>query len=296
MSGLTSAAEMLAVLLAGLLLTATPNAVEQARIDFERGAALYRAGSYREALSAFEEAQARSPAPQALFNIARCHDRLGEFVDAVEGYRAYLQAAPEAPDRASVQARIDELQSRLPLQASLRVAVEPPAAVSVDDGTPQPSPVSVQLAPGHHRVSARRDGYGPVDREVDLAAGARVQLELSLAPLSSPPLRAPEAAVRDTVGPAAPRKGERRWTWVATGLSAVSLAAGITFGVSAQQAQATLRDGTQRTQEQVQQVYDSAQARSTAANSFYIAAGVCGAAAVALFFLEPNFGSAPGGR
>ena len=47
MSGLTSAAEMLAVLLAGLLLTATPNAVEQARIDFERGAALYRAGSYR---------------------------------------------------------------------------------------------------------------------------------------------------------------------------------------------------------------------------------------------------------
>ena len=97
MSGLTSAAEMLAVLLAGLLLTATPNAVEQARIDFERGAALYRAGSYREALSAFEEAQARSPAPQALFNIARCHDRLGEFVDAVEGYRAYLRRPPRLP-------------------------------------------------------------------------------------------------------------------------------------------------------------------------------------------------------
>jgi tetratricopeptide (TPR) repeat protein len=289
---------MLAVLLAGLLLSATPDAVEQARTDFERGAALYRAGNYREALSAFEEAQARSPAPQALFNIARCHDRLGEFVDAVEAYRAYLQAAPAAADRATVQARIDELQSRLPLQASLRVAVEPPAAVSVDDGAPQPSPVAVQLAPGHHRVSARRDGYGPVDRDVDLAPGSRVQLELSLAPLvaGSAPIRAPEAAVRDAVGATAPHRGERRWTWVATGLSAVSLAAGVTFGISAQQAQATLRDGTQRTQEQVQQIYDSAQARSTAANSFYIAAGVCGAAAVALFFLEPNFGSAPEGR
>src|SRR5262249_42125540 len=96
-SGLTSAPEMLAGLLAGLLLSAAPEAVEQARTDFERGAALYRAGSYREALAAFEEAQARSPAPQNLFNIARCHERLGEFVDAVEAYRAYLDAAPQAP-------------------------------------------------------------------------------------------------------------------------------------------------------------------------------------------------------
>jgi len=180
------------------------------------------------------------------------------------------------------------------------VAVEPPASVSVDDGAPQLSPISLQLAPGRHRVSARANGYGPVDREVELAPGARVQLELSLVPLGPPErtaqTRAPEGAVRDTVGPAAPRRGERRWTYVAAGLSAVSLAAGISFGISAQQAQDTLRDGTSRSQEQVQQVYDSASARSTAANSFYVAAGVCGAAAIALFFLEPTFGAAPEGR
>src|SRR5262249_25186146 len=216
---------------------------------------------------------------------------------AVEAYRACLDAAPQAPDRASVLARIADLQSRLPLQASIRVAVEPPASVSVDEGTPQPSPVSVQLTPGHHRVSARREGYVPVEREVDLAPGSRVQLELSLVPLVAETgvVRAPEGAVRDTVGTARHR-GERRWAWVAAGISAVSLAAGITFGLSAQQAQNTLRDGTQRTQEQVQQVYDSASARSTAANSFYVAAGVSGAAAIALFFLEPNFGTAPEGR
>ena len=80
------------------------------------------------------------------------------------------------------------------------------------------------------------------------------------------------------------------------GLAAVSLAAGIAFGISAQQAQDTLRDGTSRSQEQVQQIYDSASARSTAANGFYAAAGVCGAAAIALFFLEPGFGAPAEGR
>lgn len=298
MSGLTSVAEMVAVVLAGLLLSAAPDSVEQARTEFERGAALYRAGNYREALAAFEDAQARSPAPQALFNIARCHERLGEYADAIESYRAYVDAAPAAPDRASVVDRIDELQRRLPLEASLRVAVEPPASVSVDDGNPQPSPLSVQLQPGRHRVVARRSGYGPVDREVELAPGARVQLELSLIPLATVDAtsRAPEGAVRDTVGPTSPRRGERRWTYVAIGVAAVSLAAGISFGLSAHQAQNTLRDGTSRTQEQVQQVYDSASARSTAANSFYAAAGICGAAAIALFFLEPSWQAAPEGR
>jgi len=38
-------------------------------------------------------------------------------------------------------------------------------------------------------------------------------------------------------------------------------------------------------------VYDTAVARSNAANAFYAAAGVAGAAAIALFFLEPHFGA-----
>ena len=40
--------------MAGLLLSTPPSDVEQARADFERGAALYRAGDFRSALAAFE--------------------------------------------------------------------------------------------------------------------------------------------------------------------------------------------------------------------------------------------------
>jgi len=280
---------MLAALMAGLLLSTPPGDVEQARADFERGAALYRAGDFRAALAAFEAAQARAPAPQSLFNIARCQERLGQLADAVDSYTAYLAAAPDAPDRAAVSSRVQELRARLPLEASLRISVEPPSPVAVDGEPAGTSPVSVRLAPGMHRVRAAQDGYQPLEREVELAPGGRVQLELSLVPIA-PLERAPEAAVRDKVAPL-PRTQPRRWTWVATGLSAVSLAAGITFGVSAHQAEDTLKDGTPRSPDQVQQVYDTAVARSNAANGFYAAAGIAGAAAIALFFLEPHFGA-----
>ena len=283
---------MLAVVMAGLLLSTLPGDVEQARADFERGAELYRAGDFRAALAAFEAAQARAPAPQALFNIARCQERLGQLADAVDSYTAYLAAAPDAPDRAAVSARIEELRARLPLEASLRISVEPPAAVAVDGEPAGTSPVTVRLSPGTHRIGATHEGYQPLEREVELAPGGRVQLELSLVPLLPPAAtgRAPEAAVRDTIKPL-PKTQPRRWTWVATGIAAASLAAGITFGVSAHQAQNTLKDGTPRTPDQVQQVYDTAVARSNAANGFYAAAGVAGAAAIALFFLEPHFGA-----
>ncbi len=279
--------------MAGLLLSTAPGDVEQARADFERGADLYRAGDYRGALAAFQAAQARAPAPQSLFNIARCQERLGELAEAVESYDAYLSAAPAAPDRAAVAAHLAELQARLPLEASLRVSVQPPASVSVDGDAAGRSPVALQLKPGRHQVRAAEDGYQPAEREVDLAAGARTQLELSLVPvlpLAQTGGQAPEAAVKDTVAPA-PKAAPRRWTYVSAGVAAVCLAVGIGFGVSAQKAQDTLRDGTPRSPEQVQQIYDTANARSAAANGFYAAAGIAGVAALALFFAEPHFGS-----
>ncbi|HEY3585697.1 MAG TPA: tetratricopeptide repeat protein, partial [Myxococcaceae bacterium] len=194
---------MLAVVMAGLLLSTLPGDVEQARADFERGAELYRAGDFRAALAAFEAAQARAPAPQALFNIARCQEQLGQLADAVDSYTAYLAAAPDAPDRAAVSTRIEELRARLPLEASLRISVEPPAAVAVDGEAAGTSPVTVRLNPGTHRIGATHEGYQPLEREVELAPGGRVQLELSLVPLLPPAAteRAPEAAVRDTIAP-----------------------------------------------------------------------------------------------
>jgi hypothetical protein len=272
---------MLAALMAGLLLSTAPGDVEQARADFERGADLYRAGDYRGALAAFQAAQARAPAPQSLFNIARCQERLGQLAEAVESYEAYLSAAPAAPARAAVSDHLAELQARLPLEAS-PVSVEPPASVSVDGDRPADLGRS-QLGPGRHQVRAAEDGYQPGRAGGGPGRGRPHPARAVAGPRSQTSGRAPEAAVKDTGS--APKAAPRRWTYVAAGVAAVCLAAGIGFGASAQKVRTRCATAPRARSRSTDSRYR--ECTSAAANGFYAAAGIAGVAAVALFF-EPH--------
>ena len=84
----------------------------EARTFFERGAKLYRAGHYKAAAAAFTAALQLSEAPELHYNLAVAAERLGETADACDHYRAYLDAAPDAPDRDAVRARILALRSQ----------------------------------------------------------------------------------------------------------------------------------------------------------------------------------------
>ncbi len=50
------------------------------------------------------------PDPVFLFNIAQCHRKMGHDKEAVDFYKSYLRNAPNAPNRADVQKRIQELE------------------------------------------------------------------------------------------------------------------------------------------------------------------------------------------
>jgi tetratricopeptide (TPR) repeat protein len=86
---------------------------EEARAFFERGTKLYASGHYKAAAAAFTAALQLSDAPELHYNLAVTSERLGEPADALDHYRAYLDALPEAPDRAQVLARLDALRSDL---------------------------------------------------------------------------------------------------------------------------------------------------------------------------------------
>jgi tetratricopeptide (TPR) repeat protein len=89
---------------------------EAAQRHFLRGSELYADGSYPEAIVEFEKARGLARLPALDYNIARCHDRLEHWREAVEAYRRYLEAAPKALDAAEVRARIELLQKRVPDQ------------------------------------------------------------------------------------------------------------------------------------------------------------------------------------
>jgi tetratricopeptide (TPR) repeat protein len=64
----------------------------------ETGSALYAAGDHAGALSAFLRAYTLVPEPNLLFNIAGCHERLGQRTQAIEYYRWFLGVATANPD------------------------------------------------------------------------------------------------------------------------------------------------------------------------------------------------------
>jgi hypothetical protein len=52
------------------------------------------------------------PDPAFLFNIGQCHRKMGHDKEAVSFYKSYLRNAPNAPNRADVQKRINELEGK----------------------------------------------------------------------------------------------------------------------------------------------------------------------------------------
>lgn len=86
----------------------------EARAFFMRGVKLYQRRRYDAALAAFTAALRASGAPELRYNLAVTAERLGQRQDALDHYRAYLTALPNAADKATVTARIDTLRANLP--------------------------------------------------------------------------------------------------------------------------------------------------------------------------------------
>lgn len=103
----------------------------EARSLFEAGRTAFAAGRFEAALARFQEAYELSQRPALLYNIGTAADRLRRDAQALEAFRAYLAAVPDAANR-------DEVESRI------RVLEE---AVAEDEARAVPAPEEVTAAP-----------------------------------------------------------------------------------------------------------------------------------------------------
>jgi hypothetical protein len=86
--------------------TPAPAALELSEEALNR----YERGEYERALVLFNEAYTREPDPNLLFNIARCHEKLGQPQAAIEKYEAFLESPNGDPTgREKAAASRDEL-------------------------------------------------------------------------------------------------------------------------------------------------------------------------------------------
>jgi len=86
---------------------------EQARQHFLKGKELYDAGNFRGAIVEFETADRLAPAPMLDYNVGLSYEQLGEDDKAIQHFRVYLKRLPDAPNRATVEAKITRLEARL---------------------------------------------------------------------------------------------------------------------------------------------------------------------------------------
>jgi tetratricopeptide (TPR) repeat protein len=92
----------------------SPETLASAKEHFNQGNRHYELGHYQDALGEFETAYMAVPDPVFLFNIAQCHRKMGHDKEAASFYKSYLRNAPNAPNRAEVQKRIQELEGGKP--------------------------------------------------------------------------------------------------------------------------------------------------------------------------------------
>jgi hypothetical protein len=133
------------------LLWATPAQAQTAKELGTRAGIQFRLGKFAQALALYEKAYELKPQPSLLFNIAQCHRHLGDLDKAAYGYKSYLAAAPEAPNRADVEASLAEVEREIAERRrraeGSAVAPEPPPAPAAGVVAPPPPAPTVVATP-----------------------------------------------------------------------------------------------------------------------------------------------------
>jgi hypothetical protein len=188
-----------------------------ARQHYRTGEARFKAGDYRAAMVAFLAADAVAPSATLIYNVAVCHERLGEAGEAARRYREYLARRKDAPNRAEVEARIAALD------AATRAA-QPLPPEYPDEGDAVATPRSL----GPDPMAPVAPPAEPARRPYDDAFARRVpgpgQAEAAPEPHAPPP--GPARVPEPMPGPAPKRERplyKQWWFWVFVGVGAVIL-------------------------------------------------------------------------
>ena len=147
---------------------------DEADLQFELGAELYRQHEFRGALEHFLASNRLVPNRNVLYNIARSYEQLQRYADA---HRYYTQALEGETDAQATSSIREALRRIAPYVAVLRVQTEPPGATIYIDrrdlGPRGQSPRTLAFNPSTVRVITEMPGYEPATSPpVELRVGA----------------------------------------------------------------------------------------------------------------------------
>jgi hypothetical protein len=154
-----------------------------ARDDFDSAEVLVNNGDFTGAYAKFGQAYDLSKDPRLLFNMAICmrnqHDyaRMQGLLVRYKNEASQSLSPKEKTDVDNALATIRNLVGTVKVSVS-----ETGAAVTVDGEAAGTTPIddAIPLNLGKHTFSIRKDGFEPVDRELEVAGGNETPLSLTL--------------------------------------------------------------------------------------------------------------------
>lgn len=170
------------------------DAAATARKLFEEGIALTKSGAWEKACARFDASVLLHPNPSTLVQIGKCREREGKLVPAFDAYRRAVKLAeerragePESRRKAREDVAREALTAVTRRIGLLRIAVTPaPAGLRVTRDGAEIAPGAlgepIPAEPGSHEIVVEAPGHENQRRTIDVAAGATLEVAISLVP------------------------------------------------------------------------------------------------------------------
>lgn len=268
-----------------------PGPPESARFRDAYGLALrhYRDLDLGAAVANFRSADRLHATPEVAYDLAKCHERLGDVAFATYYYRLYLRRAPEASDALEVAGWVgralaaaeNEGKGYLELDARLASSLEV-AGLRFPDG-----PVALFLLPGEYEVSG---DFGGERRRMSTQVKAGRASSHAFEPVPAPLVPTERALSEALIARGEDRPRDplplRVGGGVVAGAGLAAVAAGVALSLLASQDAALLRAGSGLTAAQTLALADQGASRATAAGAALGAGGAAVVGGLLLFVLS----------
>jgi hypothetical protein len=226
----------------------------EARKKFAEGNEKYARGDYDGAVEAFKAAIAADPKlPGPYRNLGLAYRAQGKCAEALPMYEKYLQLKPESRFTERVRREIDLCRGKLgmePLhpsttgpqtahapdaQSFIHVAANlmggeatDEASVRIDGVMRGPTPLTVPVTAGVHKVHLEHPGFESADAVIEVAPGERREVELTMNKLAT----APTPVVVAETEPQVTRPSLRKLGWGLLGAAAAMAIVGAGCGIA----------------------------------------------------------------
>ena len=265
---------------------------------FEAGEKLYSEGDYGAAIWNFKMAETQRLTPEVAYDLAKCHEKLGDLPYATYYYRVYMRRAVSASDALTVAEKVGTVLAAAEGEGRGQLELDAPGAtdITINGRTWPEGPVALFLPPGEYSVEAKFPS-GPKRMVAQVRTGKTSLIMFE--PQPPPLLEANGAALSDGVvsySPPKPVKPLRIVSYATFGAGVAALALGTVMGIVSRVDGDKVANDKSLTVSDANQLAMSANGTGLAANILWPTGGALVGGGVLFFiFSMPEPGMQSGG-